>query len=72
MPDSAIPSMATLVVVAQVAVGPRALGWAPVLDEVGVGEDVEHPARRGLPSHSKYVCHTFSGELAADQMSYLS
>ena len=34
---------------AQVAVGPRPPGGAPVLDEVRVGEDVEHPARRGLP-----------------------
>ena len=30
------------------------------------------PLTAACPSHSKYVCHTFSGELAADQMSYLS
>jgi hypothetical protein len=33
-----------------------------VLDEVGVGEDVEHPAQARLASHSKYVRHTRSGE----------
>ena len=34
---------------AQVAFWPWAPGGTPVLDEIGVGQDVEHPARRGLP-----------------------
>ena len=61
-----------LVVVAQVALGPRALRGPQYLTMSGWARMSNRPLIAASPSHSKYVRQTLSGDETRRQMSYVS